>query len=200
MQTDSLLKEKYNKLLPFLNEKERRLVLAADALSFGHGGLSKVSELSGVSRVTITAGVKNLNSGPAIKTEEKTRSRREGGGRKKEIDKDSTLKKTIEEVVCPYTLGDPMNPLLWTSKSLRHIAGILEQKGYTVSHKLIGETLKEIGYSLQGNRKTDEGGSHVDRDKQFNYINDLAKTYLEGGDPVISVDCKDGTRKGCQQK
>jgi transposase len=190
MQTDNLLKEKYNNLLPFLNEKERRLVLAADAISMGHGGLSKVSVLTGVSRVTINAGVKDLKLGAAIKTEEKARSRKQGGGRKKEIDKDVTLKRTIEEVVSPYTLGDPMNPLLWTSKSLRHIADILEQKGYTVSHKLIGETLKEIGYSLQGNRKTDEGSSHVDRDKQFNYINDIAKAYLEVGDPVISVDCK----------
>jgi hypothetical protein len=190
MQTDNLLKEKYKRLLPLLNEKERRLVLAADAISMGHGGLSKVSNLTGVSRVTLNVGVKDLHSTAPIATEEKIRTRREGGGRKKEIDKDITLKKAIEEVISPYTLGDPMNPLLWTSKSLRHIADILKQKGYTVSHKLIGETLKEAGYSLQGNRKTDEGSSHVDRDKQFNYINDLAKTYLEVGDPVISVDCK----------
>ena len=190
MQTDVLLKEKYEKLLPLLDEKNRRLVLAADAKSLGRGGLSKVSSLSGISRVTLTAGVKELESGNVITGNFKKRSRVEGGGRKKAIEKDSALKKSIEELVSPHTLGDPMNPLLWTSKSLRHIAEALEQKSHKISYRVVGEILKEAGYSLQGNRKTDEGSSHPDRDEQFQYINDLAKVYLAAGDPVISVDCK----------
>jgi len=190
MQTDVLLKEKYEKLLPLLAEKDRRLVLAADAKSLGRGGLSKVSSLSGISRVTLTAGVKELELGKVITDNFKKRSRVEGGGRKKAIEKDSALKKSIEELVSTHTLGDPMNPLLWTSKSLRHLAEALEQKSHKISYRVVGEILKEAGYSLQGNRKTDEGSSHPDRDKQFQYINDLAKAYLAAGDPVISVDCK----------
>jgi hypothetical protein len=167
-----------------------RVVLAADAASFGRGGLSRVASLSGVSRVTLSKGVQDLSSGIKQDSGTKTGIRRKGGGRKKAIDKDDSLKKVIEEIVSPHTLGDPMKPLLWTSKSLRHIADEVIQKGHKVSYRVVGEILKGANYSLQGNRKTDEGGEHPDRDLQFEYINRLAGHYLNNGDAVISVDCK----------
>ena len=189
MQTDALLKEKYELLIPLLNEKETRIVLAADARSLGRGGLSKVAKLSGMSRVTLNAGLQDLT----LKKENevlKTRSRKPGGGRKKATEKDRALAQVIEDIVSPHTMGDPMRPLQWTSKSLRKIADAAKEKGYNVSHKLVGKLLKDLGYSLQSNRKTDEGGNHEDRDAQFEHINKIATTFLNNKHPVISVDCK----------
>lgn len=190
MPDDKQLQDKYSKLLPFLDEKSKRLVLAADAESMGRGGLSKVSSISGVSRVTLNIGIKELQSSKKNGHEKTKRIRKSGGGRKKETDKNTELVKVIEEIVSPHTAGDPMNPLLWTSKSLRNIAEAVNKRGYKVSHKLVGVILKKAGYSLQGNRKTDEGGNHADRDAQFNFINDKANEFLSFGCPVISVDCK----------
>ncbi len=190
MSADKLLQDKYSKLLPFLDEKSKRLVLAADAESMGRGGLSKVSSIAGVSRVTLNVGIKELQSSEKSQHTKTAHIRKPGGGRKKETEKNSKLEKVIEEIVSPHTAGDPMNPLLWTSKSLRNIAEAVEKRGYKVSHKLVGIILKNAGYSLQGNRKTDEGGNHSDRDAQFNFINDKANEFLGIGDPVISVDCK----------
>jgi transposase len=189
MQRDDLLKEKYDTLLPLLNEKQTRLVLAADAKSMGRGGLSKVAKLSGVSRVTLNAGLKDLASETKDKVSDK-RSRKTGGGRKKATEKDIWLSKVIEDIVSPHTMGNPMKPLRWTSKSLRKISEIAKGKGHNVSHKLVGGILKGLGYSLQSNRKTDEGGTHEDRDAQFEHINAIATLFLANGDPVISVDCK----------
>lgn len=188
--TETLLAIKYEKLLPFLNEKEKRIVLAADAESMGRGGLSKVSRISGISRVTLNLGKKELAFFDPITSSKTDRIRKVGGGRKKETEKNENLEKVIEEIVSPHTLGDPMNPLLWTSKSLRNIAHAVKEKGYNISHKLVGVILKKLGYSLQGNKKTDEGGNHQDRDNQFQYINNKAQAYLVDGNPVISVDCK----------
>lgn len=191
MQTEQSLKQKYKNLLPFLNEKETRLVLAADAKSMGRGGLSLVAKTSGVSRVTLNAGLRDLETVPSSGIKPlKKKSRKQGGGRKKEIVKDEQLLKVIEEIVSPHTLGDPMKPLQWTSKSLRNIEAVVKERGYNISHKLVGDILKELGYSLQGNRKTDEGKSHEDRDAQFQHINEIATSFLESGNPVISVDCK----------
>lgn len=189
MQTDVLLKEKYELLIPLLNEKETRIVLAADAKSLGRGGLSKVAKLSGMSRVTLNAGLQDLTPKKENETL-KTRSRRSGGGRKKAIEKDNDLAQVIEDIVNPHTMGDPMRPLQWTSKSLRKIAAAAKEKGYNVSHKLVGKLLKDLGYSLQSNRKTDEGGNHEDRDAQFEHINKIATLFLNDKHPVISVDCK----------
>jgi hypothetical protein len=189
MHTDILLKEKYDSLLPLLGEKETRLVLAADAKSMGRGGLSKVAKLSGVSRVTLNAGLKDLSSNPEYLSTG-NRSRRSGAGRKKAVEKDIHLSQAIENIVSPHTMGDPMKPLQWTSKSLRKISEQAKEKGFNVSHKLVGELLKSLGYSLQSNRKTDEGGTHVDRDAQFEHINQIATSFLEAKYPVISVDCK----------
>jgi transposase len=190
MQTDKVIQLKYKKILPFLNEKQIRIVLAAEAESFGRGGLSKVAKLSGISRVTLNMGIKELESLSSKEPGSHERIRKEGGGRKKETEKNKNLEKVIEEIVSPHTMGDPMKPLLWTSKSLRNIAEAAKNKGISISHKLAGVILKNAGYSLQGNKKTDEGGNHIDRDAQFNFINDIAQKFLAAGDPVISVDCK----------
>ena len=191
MGTDILLKAKFDKILPLLNEKQRRMVLAAEAESMGRGGLFKVSKLSGVSRVTLNIGMQEIALPSKIANSSvKERIRKKGGGRKKKTAGDTNLKKIVEEIVSPHTMGDPMKPLLWTSKSLRNIAETATKKGYKISHKLAGIILKEAGYSLQSNRKTDEGGSHEDRDAQFIYINDLVNKFIGSSNPVISVDCK----------
>jgi biotin operon repressor len=190
MQENSLLESKYKTLLPLLDERSRRLVLGADALSLGRGGKVLVSKLSGASRTTINAAIKELqNAGsPAMPSTQKIRTA--GGGSKKAIDKDEQLTQSIEEIGSPHTMGNPMNPLRWTSKSFRKICAALKLKGHKVSHQTTGETLKKMGYSIQQNRKTKEGGDHPDRDAQFLYINDTATTFLEQNAPVISVDCK----------
>lgn len=191
METDILLKAKYEKILPLLNEKQKRMILAAEAESMGHGGLVKVSRLSGVSRVTLTTGMQEISS-PKLGGDlfGKSRIRKEGGGRKKKTTYNEGLVKAVEEIVTPHTMGDPMKPLLWTSKSLRKIAEQVTKEGFPISHKLAGVILKEAGYTLQTNRKTDEGGSHQDRDAQFIYINETVKEFMGSSCPVISVDCK----------
>ena len=189
MQTDTLLQEKYKYYNQLLTEKDRRMVLAAEAKSLGRGGFSKVSKLSGMSRVTLNAGLKELDL-DLEKTPSKLKSRKEGGGRKKEIIKNDLLQKELEDIVSPHTMGDPMKPLQWTSKSLRKISEELSKKGYNISHKLVGEILKELGFSLQSNRKTDEGSTHIDRNEQFEFINKIATNFLLLDQPVISVDCK----------
>jgi len=190
MQTDDLNQQKYKKILPYLNEKQTRIVLAAEAESMGRGGLSKVSKLTGISRITLNMGIKELALSATVDTLKNERIRKSGGGRKKATEKNKNLAKILEKIVSPHTMGDPMKPLLWTNKSLRNISDELKNLGYNISHKLVGVILKELGYSLQGNRKTDEGSSHIDRDAQFNYINEIATDFLSSDDPVISVDCK----------
>lgn len=191
MENDILLKAKYEKVLPLLNERQKRMLLAAEAESMGRGGLLKVSKLSGVSRVTLNVGMKEITLPPiAANSSLSERIRKEGGGRKKKTALNTNLVKAVENIVTPHTMGDPIKPLLWTSKSLRNIAGQLTKKGFKISHKLVGIILKEAGYSLQSNRKTDEGSSHEDRDSQFIYINDLVNEFMRSSAPVISVDCK----------
>jgi len=192
MEQDILLKEKFGKVLPILDERQRRLYLASEALFIGRGGLTKISKLTGVSRITINSGILELQTmnEEDSKTFFKKRVRQKGGGRKKKSDLDENIKKAIFEIVSPHTMGNPMNPLVWTSKSLRKISELVKEKGFNISHKLIGVILSEEGYSLLSNRKTDEGGTHIDRDAQFEFINSLVKVFLSNGDPVISVDCK----------
>lgn len=191
MKQDLILKRKLKEILPILDEKQKRLVLASEAKSLGRGGLAKISKLTRVSRVTLNAGLKELKNSSGKKVDISTkRIRKKGGGRKKKTDLDANLKKVIEDIVTPHTMGNPMNSLLWTSKSLRNISAAAKEKGYAISHKLVGVILSASGYSLQSNRKTDEGGTHIDRDAQFIFINDKVNSFLNSGDPVISVDCK----------
>jgi hypothetical protein len=191
MQDNSLLEAKYRMLLPLLDERSRRLVLGADALSLGRGGKVLVSKLSGASRTTIDAGIKDLQGADSPAGNASIQNiRKAGAGRRKAIDKDEELTQSIEQIVAPHTMGNPMNPLRWTSKSFRKICSALKQKGHQVSHQTTGEILKQLGYSIQQNRKTKEGGDHPDRDAQFLHINDTAAAFLEQNEPVISVDCK----------
>lgn len=192
MEQDKLLKEKLNKLLPILDERQKRIYLASESKYIGRGGLTKISKLTGVSRVTINSGISDLDTNLIENDKKKPtkRIRKEGGGRKKKTDLDDNIKKSILEIVSPHTMGNPMNPLVWTSKSLRKIATLVKERGYNVSHKLVGVILNEEGFSLQSNRKTDEGGTHVDRDAQFEFINAKVTSFLNEGNPVISVDCK----------
>lgn len=181
------LRSKYKSILPLLNEKQRRLYLSIEATHFGYGGVTKVAKLSGVSRVVITKGKKELNE---IKQETINYSRKKGGGRKKTVDKHPEIKAALKMIIEPHTRGEPESPLLWTSKSLRKISAELKNQGYSVSYRLVGEILKSEGFSLQANRKTDEGKSHPDRDKQFQHIHQKVSDFQSSGNPVISVDAK----------
>lgn len=184
---ENKLAVKYERIFPLLTESQRRLVAASDAEYLGHGGIVAVSKASGMSRSTITIGMKELKSGTYT---DSGRNRRKGGGRKALLKTDSSLERDIDWMVSPVTRGDPESPLLWCSKSLRNIADALYSKGHKVSHNAVGKILKEKGYSLQSNRKTHEGGNHPDRDMQFEYINEQVKGYIQKGQPVISIDCK----------
>jgi hypothetical protein len=182
------IKERIASITPFLNEKQTRLYLATEAKSYGWGGKSKIAELSGASRFLISRGEAELDN-PDLQTDIK-RVRHKGAGRKKEVDKQAGLVSAILQIVEPHTLGDPMKPLLWTSKSVRHIQEELKKQGFIVSHELIRQILKEQEYSLQANRKTKEGGEHPDRDAQFEFINRQTKSFMSNNQPVISIDCK----------
>ena len=184
---ETKLAAKYKKIFPMLSERQRRMVAASDAEFIGRGGIVAISKASGMSRSTITIGMKELQSGAIVVKE---RIRKEGGGRKTLLETDPSLEKDIDWIVSPVTRGDPESPLVWCSKSLRNIAAALQSKGHKISHNAVGMLLKEQGYSLQANRKTHEGGNHPDRDEQFEFINNQSKVYLGKGQPVISVDCK----------
>ena len=191
MQIEDVLKRKFEAVLPHLNEHVVRLYLASEAISLGRGGKQIVSKVAGVSRVRIDKGIVELSaqkSDSPIDVEQ--RIRKSGGGRKSATENQKDLLSALEAIVNPYTRGDPMNPLLWTNKSLRHIENALKAKGFKVSYVTIGELLKSLDYSLQANRKTDEGSSVADRNKQFEYINKAVLSFIKLDQPVISVDCK----------
>jgi len=190
METDIRLKEKYDFILPYLNEKQRRMLLVADAKYLGFGGITIVSNSSGVTRATIHSGINEVKQSKAGEIIDHNRIRKAGAGRKSIIEKDPVIIEDLDSLISPITRGDPMSPLRWCCKSLRKISESLQEKGHKISHRVVGEILKESGYSLQSNRKTDEGGDHPDRDRQFHHINETAKEYIERNQPVISVDCK----------
>lgn len=187
-----MLKEKYILLFPHLDEKTRRIVCAADAKAIGQGGITQVEKASGLSRMTINKGKKELeNENPEKSSmKAKQRIRREGGGRKKLIEKNQSLIQDLESLVNPYTRGDSENPLKWTTKSLRKLQSELQAKSYQISYVKVKDLLNEMGYSLQSQAKVKEGKNHPDRDSQFRFINDKANDFLQSGKPVISVDTK----------
>ena len=177
-------------MLPLLNEKQRRLFLAAEAKAVGHGGISQISRVSGVSRVTIKQGIKDLEEQSAV-TQNIERSRKEGGGRKKVTEVYPNILEELEKLMDPYTKGDPESLLLWTSKSVRKLQAALEEKGFKTAHRTVLDLLKELGYSLQANRKDLAlKESHPDRNAQFEYINEQAKVFTAEREPVISIDAK----------
>jgi hypothetical protein len=182
------IKERINSVLPLLNESQKRQYLGAEARSMGWGGISKVSKLTGVNRASIKCGIDEIEG-----VKEKAgdgRIRKSGGGRKSHTYHYPELDSDIKSIVEAHTMGDPERLLLWVSKSIRHVSKALETLGYKVSHETVRQRLKNMGYSLQSNKKTLEGGTHPDRDAQFEFINDKAKSFISESLPVISVDCK----------
>ncbi|TMR87953.1 ISAzo13 family transposase [Nonomuraea basaltis] len=182
------LSVKFDVLLPHLNERQRRLLLATEARLLGHGGVRTVAQVAGVSETTIRNGVFELEAGdnplPA------GRVRKPGGGRKAAEDQDLQLVPALLALVEPDERGDPMSPLRWTTKSLRNLAEELARQGHSVSAPTVGRLLKGQGFSLQANTKTLEGKQHPDRDAQFGYVNEQVKEHQTAGQPVISVDTK----------
>ena len=154
LQAQDSLKQKYRLLFPHLNEKTKRMVCAADAKALGHGGVKQVQEASGLSRVSINKGHKELENHDKREGEVPSgRIRKEGGGRKPLTEKQQTLKQELEKLIAPYTRGDPENPLRWTTKSLRNLEAALKQQSYKISYGTIRDLLKELGYSLQSQSK-----------------------------------------------
>jgi hypothetical protein len=187
-----VIAEKFASLEPVLDERARRLWAAAEARAIGRGGISRVAEATGLSRITIRMGLRELNpsSPPLDRVASAGGVRRRGGGRKPLIAHDPKLELALEILVDPVTRGDPMSPLRWTCKSAANLAAELQAQGHTVSERSVNRLLHASGYSLQSNRKTIEGGDHPDRDDQFQHINRRVKAYQKQGQPVVSVDAK----------
>jgi len=171
-----------------LDERLRRLVAAAEAKDLGYGGVSLVARATHVSRRAITAGLEELKA--QVPASPAQRVRKSGGGRKRAITKDATILRNLEALIEPTTRGDPQSPLRWTCKSTRRLALELTKMGHKASHWLVADLLRELNYSLQGNRKTKEGESHEDRNAQFEHISRQVTEQLKAGNPVISVDTK----------
>ena len=188
MTESSDVRTRFERLAPFLDERMRRLVAATESLALGFGGTSIVSRETGMSRGAIIQGIKDLQEQPSKLVGKGVR--RAGGGRKKTVDRDATLKNDLEKLIDPVTRGDPESPLRWTCKSVRKLAEELVRLGHKVSHRMVAEMLHEAGYSLQANRKTLEGSSHADRNEQFQHIAERVKSLLDASQPVISVDTK----------
>ena len=186
MDVDTI-RHKYEALNPALNERTRRIWAAAEAQALGYGGIATVARATGLSRATIARGIQQLESQASLDPDS---IRRPGGGRKRAVDLDATLRADLEGLVEPSTAGDPQSPLRWTSKSVRKLAAGLCAMGHEVSYRVVAELLHESGYSLQGNRKAKEGIHHPDRDAQFRHINDLVRRFQRRRQPVISVDAK----------
>ena len=182
------LAARFEVLLPHLNERQQRLALATEARLLGHGGVRAVAEMAGVSVTTVRKGVFELEGGEDPLPPE--RARRRGGGRKNAATQDPGLVPALLALVEPDERGDPMSPLRWTTKSLRHLAEELTQQGHRVSAPTVGKLLVEQGFSRQANVKTLEGKQHPDRDGQFRYLTEQVKQYQTAGEPVISVDTK----------
>ena len=188
MELHERLKLKFSVLFTYLDERQRRIAAAAEARSLGHGGITAVAQATGMSRPSIHKGLGELTQRkPGVPL---GRSRKAGAGRKPLRKSDPKIVEELDRMVDPDTRGDPMSPLRWTCKSTRQLARALTQTGHPVSHRVVGELLGAMGYSLQANVKTKEGTSHPDRDAQFRYINEQVRLRLAQGLPVISVDTK----------
>jgi hypothetical protein len=181
------IKARFERLVPYLDERARRLFAANEALTAGWGGVTAVSQATGVARSTIGRGLAELRSDNAPL---KGRIRRPGGGSKAKIETEPGLLDALEELVQSAIRGDPEATLRWVSRSQRRLVRALAERGFTASQKLVGQLLRRLGFSLQGNKKTREGASHPDRDRQFENINDKIKQFQSTGQPAISVDTK----------
>jgi len=186
------VRQKFDLLRPIMTERMRRQWAASEALALPRGGMTLVAQATGLSRTTIWAGVRELQNPSASprRVNDPRRSRREGGGRHLVEVNDPRLPEDLERLVDPATRGDPISPLRWTCKSTRKLADELQRRGHNVSHQTVALLLQASGYSLQSNRKTREGGSHPDRNAQFEFINARVLSFQKRKQPVISVDTK----------
>src|SRR5450755_440954 len=184
--TRETLAAKFGAIFPHLDERQRRLLMGAEARALGHGGIRVVALAAGVREATVSLGVGELESGTAPLG----RARKPGGGRKRLADLDPGLRPALLALVEPDERGDPMSPLRWTTKALRALARELTGQGHRVSADTVAGLLREEGFSLQGNSRTIEGKQSPDRDAQFRYIREQARIHQDAGEPVISVDAK----------
>ena len=187
METPLELEQKFAAVWSILDERARRIMAANEALCLGYGGVSCVSRASGLSRKAIAQGMEEIRAGHTLPS---GRVRRPGAGRKRITVRDPRLLVALERLIEPGTRGDPETPLRWTCKSTRTLAAQLSKQKHPVCHVKVGQLLREQGYSLQSNRKTEEGEDHPDRDVQFRHVNAQVKRALAAGAPVISVDTK----------
>jgi hypothetical protein len=181
------LRAKFHAVWPLLDERARRLMAASEAASLGYGGVSLVRRACGLSRKAIAKGIREIDEGAALPA---GRIRRPGAGRKSVLVSDPRLVDTLEGMIEDQTRGDPESPLRWICKSTRALAIALARRHHSVSHTKVAQILHDLDYSLQSNRKTEEGNDHPDRDAQFRHINAAVKRYLAQSRPVISVDTK----------
>jgi hypothetical protein len=184
----SAIRMRYEAVAGHLDERGLRLWAAGEARAAGRGGVSAVSQVTGLARSTINRGLKELERG--AKDVPAGRVRRRGGGRKAATVTQPGLLKALKQLVASATRGDPQAALLWTSRSVRHLAAALAEQGYRASPNLVGRLLKGLGFSLQANAKTREGLQHPDRDRQFEHINHSIERFQRQGQPTISVDTK----------
>ncbi len=181
------IREKFVDLAESLDERGRRRWAAIEARSLGRGGIAAVAEAIGMSDRTIRTGIKELESGDSVPP---GRQRRQGAGRQSRKDEQPSLVAALEKMISPTTRGEPTNPLRWTCKSTRTLAVELQGQGFEVSPSTVRVLLIELGYSLQANRKMQEGKRHPDRDAQFEHINARVKARKRRGEPALSVDTK----------
>ena len=178
---------RYESLKTLLDERSRRLLAAAESQAVGKGGISVVAKATGISRPVIRQGIADLKDPTGLTA---GRVRKEGGGRKRAIAKDASLKTDLQSLLESTTRGDPQAALRWTCKSVRQLTAELKRMGHQVSHQVVADLLHELGYSLQANRKTKEGSHHPDRNAQFEHLNGKVKWSVGRHQPVISVDTK----------
>lgn len=187
MKDEPALHQKFADAWPLLDERSRRIMAAAEARAIGRGGVAQVRRACGLSRQAITDGMAEIAGQSTLPP---GRVRRPGAGRKKITVSDPLLLRALDRLVEPETRGDPQSPLRWLCKSTRTLATELTRRKHPVSHEKVAQLLHDQGYSLQGNRKTEEGDDHPDRDAQFRHINAQTKRALAAGTPVVSVDTK----------
>jgi transposase len=178
---------RYEALKPVLDERTRRLVAAAESQAIGKGGISSVSRATGISRPVIRQGIAELKDPASLGL---GRIRRQGGGRKKAVEKDTSLKSDLQDLLESTTRGDPEAPLRWTCKSVRQLTAELMRMEHRVSHQVVADLVHRLGYSLQANSKTKEETNHPDRNARFEHLNGKVKWCLGRRQPVISLDTK----------
>jgi transposase len=187
-EVSKTIRDKYLILEPLLDERSRRIWAATEARALGHGGITAVAKAIGIGRRTIWEGLEEINDGRHF--QDLNRIRHPGGGRRDLTKDDPTLLEDLDRLIDPTTRGDPTSPLRWTCKSLRSLEKELREMGHDVGRQKLSELLHEMGFSLQGTRKTREGKQHLDRNAQFEHIAEKSQEFMERGQPVISVDTK----------